>query len=112
MMLVAGLLASGTGATLAVSGPSDRGASASQAYPDQQVAGQDQGGNAGGNNLAGEQQGADKGTASQPAAQTAATGSGNGLPFTGLAAIPVLLMGLALLSLGLLLGRKTRNERS
>jgi len=116
MMLVAGLLVSGTGATLAISGPSDSGASASQAYPDQ-----GRGGNAGNESVAGEELAAqapaqesqaEAAESARPAQQTAAAGSGSSLPFTGLAAIPVLLVGLALLSTGMVLGRKAHNERS
>jgi hypothetical protein len=47
----------------------------------------------------------------QPARQVEA-GSGNGnLPFTGFAAIPVLLGGIALLSAGLVLRRRTSDDR-
>ena len=47
---------------------------------------------------------------SQPARQQAAAAEGSELPFTGFAAIPVLLGGLALLSGGLVLRRRTRGE--
>ena len=47
---------------------------------------------------------------SQPARQQAAAAEGDELPFTGFAAIPVLLGGLALLSGGLVLRRRTRSE--
>ena len=36
--------------------------------------------------------------------------SGNELPFTGFAAIPILLGGVALLSMGLVLRRRTRTD--
>jgi LPXTG-motif cell wall-anchored protein len=47
---------------------------------------------------------------SQPVRQQAAAAQTSQLPFTGFAAIPVLLGGLALLSGGLVLRRRTRNE--
>jgi hypothetical protein len=47
----------------------------------------------------------------QPTAQRS-LGSGSGLPFTGYAAIPVLLIGLALLGSGVVMRRRSRAERS
>jgi LPXTG-motif cell wall-anchored protein len=47
----------------------------------------------------------------QPGRQQAAGVAASQLPFTGFAAIPVLLGGLALLSGGLILRRRTRNDR-
>jgi hypothetical protein len=52
-------------------------------------------------------------TESQPARQVEAGAQGGGeeqLPFTGFAAIPVLLGGVALLTTGLVLRRRTANE--
>jgi hypothetical protein len=49
-------------------------------------------------------------TAAQPTRQEAAAAQTSQLPFTGFAAIPVLLGGLALLSGGLVLRRRTRGE--
>jgi LPXTG-motif cell wall-anchored protein len=48
--------------------------------------------------------------AAQPARQEAAAAQAGQLPFTGFAAIPILLGGLALLTGGLVLRRRTRNE--
>ena len=48
--------------------------------------------------------------ATQPVRQQAAAAQTSQLPFTGFAAIPVLLGGLALLSGGLVLRRRTRGE--
>jgi hypothetical protein len=49
-------------------------------------------------------------TGTQPTRQEAAAAQTSQLPFTGFAAIPVLLGGLALLSGGLVLRRRTRSE--
>jgi hypothetical protein len=49
-------------------------------------------------------------TSAQPTRQEAAAAQTSQLPFTGFAAIPVLLGGLALLSGGLVLRRRTRSE--
>ncbi len=49
-------------------------------------------------------------TETQPAAQEAVATTTSQLPFTGFAAIPVLLGGLALLGGGLVLRRRTRSE--
>lgn len=46
----------------------------------------------------------------QPARQQAAAAQGGQLPFTGFAAIPILLGGLALLTGGLVLRRRTRDH--
>ena len=46
----------------------------------------------------------------QPARQVEAGANDNNLPFTGFAAIPVLLGGIALLSAGLVLRRRTRED--
>ena len=52
----------------------------------------------------------DSDTGTQPERQAAAAAEGSELPFTGFAAIPVLLGGLALLTGGLLLRRRTREH--
>jgi hypothetical protein len=49
-------------------------------------------------------------TGTQPERQAAAAAEGSELPFTGFAAIPVLLGGLALLTGGLVLRRRTRDH--
>lgn len=46
----------------------------------------------------------------QPTQQEAAQGSGDELPFTGYAAIPVLLLGLGLLGTGIVMRRRTPAE--
>ena len=50
-------------------------------------------------------------TTTQPARQVEAGANNSSLPFTGFAAIPVLLGGIALLSAGLVLRRRTGDER-
>jgi hypothetical protein len=111
-MLVAGLLFSGAGAGLAVTGM----AANDQASVAQYGGGNDQGGGdndngdtVGGNDVAGaENTSPSSGTSVQPARQTQfSSGQGSGqLPFTGFAAIPVLLLGVALLGAGLVLRRR------
>ena len=53
---------------------------------------------------------AEESTETQPTRQEAAAAQTSQLPFTGFAAIPVLLGGLALLTGGLVLRRRTRSE--
>ena len=53
----------------------------------------------------------DTDTNTQPARQVEAGANNSSLPFTGFAAIPVLLGGIALLSAGLVLRRRTGDER-
>jgi hypothetical protein len=112
-VLALGVFMSGAGATLAVSGSSGSGNASTAEYgkvaPQQQTG---QTGNGPENSLAG----ADQGQAqTQPQAgaatgndQVAATTSSKSLPFTGLAAIPLLLLGLGLLGGGLFMRRSAR----
>lgn len=101
-MLVAGLLMTGTGGALAISGISGSGSAASQQYPDssgkptEKVLG------------ATKNPGARVTPADVQAVQQEASGSNGGLPFTGYLAIPVLLCGVALLGAGLVLRRRAR----
>jgi hypothetical protein len=53
----------------------------------------------------------DNGGGVQPSRQVEAGANNNELPFTGFAAIPVLIGGIALLSAGLVLRRRTGDER-
>jgi hypothetical protein len=110
LVIVAGLMMSTTGATLAITGSSGSGSAARLQY----VVGQQQG-NGNGDTLGADQggtgnQGAENG--SEPAnaqdnQQVAATsGSGGGLPFTGFLAIPLMIGGVSLLGGGLLLRRR------
>ena len=113
-MLVAGMLFSTTGAGLAISGLTSSSNSASFAQY-----GGDEGAQGGGDNggVAGAGSGsgnpsAGNGAGLQPTQQVeaGATGGGSQLPFTGYAAIPVLLGGIALLSTGLIIRRRARDE--
>ena len=109
MMLVVGFLISGTGAAVAVSGISGAGSAAEHEYPTEASQGQ-QGvlgeSGSGGNEQAGQ---AAQGAA-QPASQVAVSGSGGGLPFTGFAAIPLLLVGVGLAGAGFALRRAGPRE--
>lgn len=100
-MLVAGLLFAGTGAGLAVQGFDQSGSDASQAqYP------------GGGGDVLGEE---DSGggevtpeeTVNDEAQVAQQVESGDSLPFTGFAAIPVVLAGVALIGGGLMLRRQS-----
>ena len=118
-MLVAGILLSTTGAGLAISGSSSRGDAGVAQYgtptpsatPQGDVLGQEESGGGNGNgNSNGNAPAAPPAAAAQPARQVEA--SGTSLPFTGYAALPILLGGVALLGGGLVLRQRTRGERS
>jgi len=103
-VLVLGLMMTGTGATIAVTGASDDGNAGVAQYGE----GTQQGG---GNNLAGKEQGGGSPEeATQPAEQVAAQGGSGSLPFTGFVAIPLLVGGVALAGTGAVLRRRTREE--
>jgi hypothetical protein len=114
-MLVLGMLLSTTGAGLAVSGLSGDNASIAEYSTPTGGGGvlgdQDTGSgtapeeNNGGGNAP------ETSTNTQPARQVEAGANNSKLPFTGFAAIPVLLGGIALLSAGLVLRRRTGDER-
>jgi hypothetical protein len=99
-MLVAGILLSTTGAGLAVSGLSSKDAATAQygSPPQGDVLGEEESG--GGS------------TPSTPAAQPAAQveAGDSTLPFTGFAALPVLIGGVALLGGGMVLRHRTRSD--
>jgi hypothetical protein len=114
-MLVLGMLLSTTGAGLAVTGLSGKNASIAEygtptggngVLGDQDTGSgtQPEENNGGGN-------APDTSTNTQPARQVEAGANNSKLPFTGFAAIPVLLGGIALLSAGLVLRRRTGDER-
>ena len=119
MLVFGGVLSTGGGA-LAVSGfTSQSGSAAQQQYggvkgeEDQDVLGEEEsGGPASGQEKAGAPAGSEE-NAVQPARQVEAGAQGSGgeeLPFTGFAAIPILLGGIALLSAGLVLRRRSGTE--
>jgi hypothetical protein len=104
VVLVLGLMMTGTGATIAITGASDDGNAGVAQYSE----GTEQGG---GNNLAGKEQGGGSPEeATQPAQQVAAQGGSGSLPFTGFVAIPLLVGGAALAGTGAVLRRRTREE--
>jgi hypothetical protein len=116
-MLVLGMLLSTTGAGLAVSSLSHRNASVAQYGTSTTPPG---GGNVlgdedTGNNVLPEENGGGNSpedtNETQPARQVEAGATNRQLPFTGFAAIPVLLGGIALLSAGLVLRRRSGEQR-
>ena len=113
-MLVLGMLLSTTGAGLAVSGLSGDNASIAQYSKPHGGGGvlgdQDTGSGTSPQNNGGGSAPATS-TTTQPARQVEAGANNSQLPFTGFAAIPVLLGGIALLSAGLVLRRRTGDER-
>ena len=128
-MLVFGMVLSTGGGALAVSGFTSQQDNAAQGqYGGGNVGGQDNGGKKGGGKKGGEVLGEDESggpaennggpageeEASQPARQVEAGAQGSGgeeLPFTGFAAIPILLGGVALLTSGLVLRKRAADER-
>ena len=123
-MLVLGMLLSTAGAGLAVSGLSNGNASVEQygtptptttPTGGSNVLGDEDSGNnvlPENNNGGGTSPSGGGGNAVQPARQAEAGATTNSnLPFTGFAAVPVLLGGIALLSAGLVLRRRTGEQR-
>lgn len=111
-MIVLGLMASSTGATLAISGNSGAGSAGDGQYrqvtPDKddgQVLGDDE-------SVAGQPEGgtdpaSESGTSPQATAQVAVAGDGtDSLAFTGFLAIPLMIGGVALVATGAILRRK------
>ena len=114
-MLVFGMLLSTAGAGLAVTSLTENNASIAQygkTPPGNNVLGDQDSGQ--GTQPSGTNPANGGGTDVQPARQVeagATTPSSNNLPFTGYAAVPILLGGIALLSAGLVLRRRTGDER-
>ena len=125
-MLVAGMLLSTTGAGLAVSGltsdaglaqygeaapapptsaPPAAGAPAPAPSPQSEVLGEEE------QSAPAPAAAAAPAPAVQPARQVEAAAKSGELPFTGFAALPILLGGLALLTTGLVLRRRTHERR-
>jgi hypothetical protein len=126
-MLVAGMLLSTTGAGMAISGLAGDDASVAQygrGNDNDNNRGNDQGGGGAvlpeqsesdGGGVAGAGDDDAGGGGLQPSRQVEAgadTGGDDELPFTGLAAIPILLGGVALLSTGLILRRRTHGDHA
>ena len=126
-VLMLGLFTGGTGTTLALSGGSEKGSAAQAQYPQgggNNVLGQQQEGGPGDEGQPGSSQGGNVlgTTESSPGAvspgavqggqQVVATQGGSSLPFTGLAAIPIIILGLALLGAGAMMWRGTRQSPS
>jgi hypothetical protein len=113
--LVMGLLMSGTGAGLAVSGISGDGSAGTAQYPQQVAPDEQPSGDVlgdeptSGGEEPGNENGGAPGDESQPTRQVAAPDD-DSLPFTGLAAIPLLLAGVGLLGFGIVLRRGARSE--
>jgi hypothetical protein len=101
--MVFGFLLSTTGAGLAISGFSDNDQASVAQYPSNQP---------GGEVLPGTSEGDDSDNSVQPARQVQAglQEESSQLPFTGFAAIPVLVMGLGLLGGGLVMRRSVRRN--
>ena len=102
-MLVAGILLSTTGAGLAVSGLSSKDAATAQyggGQPQGDVLGEEESG--GGSTPS------TPAAAAQPARQVES--GDNSLPFTGFAALPILIGGVALLGGGMVLRYRTRSD--
>ena len=125
-MIVAGLMLSTTGATLAVTGSSGSGSAAQNQYPpyyvppkdDDDDDDDDRRGTSGGQTLAGQQEGngdtpsgggGEEPAAAQEAAQEEVSGGDDTLPFTGFLAIPLLIGGVALMGTGAVLRWKSRD---
>ena len=112
--LVVGMLLSTTGASLAISGfaSSNDKASVAEYGPGNEdqggegVLGEEENSNPGGGTQGEENNGGGVQPARQVEAGTQDTGGDQQLPFTGFAAIPILLGGVALLATGLVLRRR------
>jgi hypothetical protein len=106
-MLVAGILLSTTGAGLAVSGISSGNDASTAQYgpatpPQGDVLGEEESGGGGGSPST------PAPAAAQPARQVES--GDNSLPFTGFAALPILIGGVALLGGGMVLRHRTRSD--
>ena len=110
--LVVGMLLSTTGASLAISGFASSTDKASVAQYGEGVLGEEESSSPGGGTQGENTGGGDNGV--QPARQveagTQATTGDQQLPFTGFAAIPILLGGVALLATGLVLRRRAGDD--
>jgi hypothetical protein len=106
LMLVAGMLLSTTGAGLAIQGSTGNGNAAQEQYPEEKPPGDVLGEeDESGGGAADEE---DAGAPTQAERQVAAgvQGGGGELPFTGLAAIPIIVLGVAMTLTGVVLRRR------
>ena len=114
-MLVFGMVLSTGGGALAVSGfTSQQDNAAAGQYGPSNNNGDDEGGDVLGEDESGNPSPDNGGPASQPTRQVEAGAQDTGgeeLPFTGFAAIPILLGGVALLASGLVLRKRSADER-
>ncbi len=105
MVIAAGFMLSTTGATLAITGSSGSGNAAENQY-EHVLPANEEGGN---NGTKAKSLGGGGGNESQPSTaeqvQVASTSSGS-LPFTGFVAIPLLIVGIGLLSFGAILRKR------
>jgi hypothetical protein len=118
-VLATGLIMSGGGASLAISGISSQGSAAVIQYPTDTTPGsgnspiQEEGGSGEGNSPGGADLGAVAGkTGDVQAARQAGSNGRQSLPFTGLAAIPLLLLGLVVTGGGLMMRRRADENPS
>ena len=113
MVLALGIFMSGTGATLAVSGMSTSGSASSAQYPNEAPKHHEKSQTLGVQSSGGSDETPPAEVETQvvqPAAQVATSG-GSSLPFTGFVAIPVLLIGVALLGGGLMMRHRMRQDQ-
>jgi hypothetical protein len=116
-MLVCGLMVSGTGAGLAVQGSSGNGNAAQEQYPDDTPRGgvlgeedaespapRDTG------DVAGDEDDFTPAPQVERQVEAGVQGGGDELPFTGLAAIPIVLIGLAMTVTGVVMRRRIGRE--
>jgi hypothetical protein len=105
-VLALGVLSSGTGVGLAVSGVSGGDSAAGAQYPEQTTPSVPKGDQT--QAVLGGQRDVEQPAAAQPLAQVSADAGDDSLPFTGLAAIPLIVAGVGLLGVGVALRRATR----
>jgi hypothetical protein len=110
-VLTLGVLSSGTGVGLAVSGVSGGHSAASAQYPEQTAPG-GKAPNGKQTLVAPAAKGKQQAAAVKPTAQVSAEAGGDSLPFTGLAAIPLIAGGVGLLGVGAALRRSARHEQA
>jgi len=111
-VLTVGVLSSGTGAGLAVSGVSGGHSAASAQYPDQTTPGREVPNGDQTLQAPAVQGGDHQAAAVEPTAQVSADAGDDSLPFTGLAAIPLIVGGVGLLGAGAALRQAARRQEA